>query len=243
MSGFQFKQFAIQQDRCAMKVGTDGVLLGAWATTGERMLDIGTGTGLIALMLAQRSSHAIVDAVEIDEAAAEQARENVVASPFADRVNVVNVEIQNFIPTNGARYDVIVSNPPYFQNALGSPDKKRHAARHTDSLSYRELLDAAVRLLREDGRFCIIIPFDSRQSVVDEALLHGFSISRECAVRTTQRKTPRRYLLEFSRRIKATENRMGENSTTNGYEEVVLTDGDGGRSKWYQNITKEFYLF
>lgn len=243
MSGFQFKQFAIQQDRCAMKVGTDGVLLGAWATTGERMLDIGTGTGLIALMLAQRSSHAIVDAVEIDEAAAEQARENVVASPFADRVNVVNVEIQNFIPTNGARYDVIVSNPPYFQNALGSPDKKRHAARHTDSLSYRELLDAAVRLLREDGRFCIIIPFDSRQSVVDEALLHGFSISRECAVRTTQRKAPRRYLLELSRRIRAAENRMGENSTLKEYEEVVLTDGDGGRSEWYQHITKEFYLF
>lgn len=243
MSGFQFKQFAIQQDRCAMKVGTDGVLLGAWATTGERMLDIGTGTGLIALMLAQRCAHAVVDAVEIDEAAAEQARENVAASPFADRVNVVNVEIQKFTPMNGVRYDVVVSNPPYFQNALGSPDEKRHTARHTDSLSYRELLDAVTRLLREDGRFCIIIPFDCRQSVIDEALLHGFSISRECAVRTTQRKAPRRYLLEFSRRIKATENRMGENSTTKGYEEVVLTDGDGGRSEWYQNITKEFYLF
>ena len=235
MSGFQFKQFGIQQDRCAMKVGTDGVLLGAWATTGEKMLDIGTGTGLIALMMAQRNSSGTVDGIDIDPDAVEQARGNVAASRFAARVRVEECSIQSFRLSENGCYDVIVSNPPFFQNSLGSPDEQRHLARHADSLTYRELFDAVTRLLTEDGVFAAILPFDCRDAFVAEGVLHGLRVRRECAVRTTQRKAPRRYLLEFSRRA--------ESGSLGEYEEVVLTDSNGGRSEWYRQLTEEFYLF
>ncbi len=131
---FQFKKFTIAQDRCAMKVGTDGVLLGAWARGGKRVLDIGTGTGLVALMMAQRFTDAVVDAVEIDHDTAGQAMENVSSSPFANRVKVFAKALQGFEPD--APYDSIVTNPPFFSNSLLAPDSSRTMARHTVALSF-----------------------------------------------------------------------------------------------------------
>ena len=159
-----------------MKVGTDGTLLGAWAHGGRTVLDIGTGTGLIALMMAQRFPQSQVTAIDIDEDAVAQARENVVASPFADRISVVLGDIRNTNHTNGqtlcVNYEAIVVNPPYFIESLECPDDQRTTARHTSSLSYRDLMGAACRLLADDGELSVVIPFDCKARLESEALLH-----------------------------------------------------------------------
>ena len=162
--GFQFKQFFVRHDRCAMKVGTDGVLLGCWsgydaAAAGSptiphryhyaRCLDIGTGSGLIALMLAQRFPDALIDAIDIDKAAVEQAAENFAASPWSDRLHAFHVRLQEW--QSHSAPSLIVSNPPYFQNSLKNPDKGRQTARHTDTLSFCELIHHSTRLLSENG--------------------------------------------------------------------------------------------
>ena len=155
---FTFKQFTIRHDRCAMKVGTDGVLLGAWTSVdhSHRLLDIGTGTGLIALMLAQRCPQAFITAIDIDAEAVEQARENALSSPWKDRVEVLLQDICTF-PAN-QQFDTIVSNPPYFIDSLKCPDDQRNTARHTDTLDAERLLASVARLLTDDGRFSIILP-------------------------------------------------------------------------------------
>ena len=148
---FRFKQFAVRQDRCPMKVGTDGVLLGAWAEVrpgDRRMLDVGTGTGLIALMLAQRSA-ARITAVDVDAECATQAAENFAASPWADRLDAVAVAVQRYDPVE--RFDLIVSNPPYYVDSLLSPDEGRNTARHAAGLPFGELAAAVVRLLAPGG--------------------------------------------------------------------------------------------
>jgi tRNA1Val (adenine37-N6)-methyltransferase len=137
MTGFKFKQFEIHQDRCAMKVGTDGVLLGAWAPGGKRILDVGSGTGLISLMMAQRFPEAQVRGIDMDGEACEEAAENVAASPFADRVEIECCRLQDYHSEES--FDAIVSNPPFFLNSLKNPDSKRTMARHTDSLPFRDL--------------------------------------------------------------------------------------------------------
>ena len=168
--------------------------------------------------------------------AVSQAKENVAASPFASRIRILHGRIQEYQPTDATLYDSIVSNPPFFHNSLGSPDTQRQLARHTDSLTYRHLFDAVQRLLAPDGCFSVVLPFDCRDSFVDEALLHGMMLSRECGIRTTPRKQPRRYLMEF---------RFASHSDTTGSlekEEVVLMDDRGERSEWYQRLTQGFYL-
>ena len=232
---FSFKQFTVHQDRCAMKVGTDGTLLGAWAKGGDRILDVGTGTGLIALMLAQRFPQAMVDAIDIDSDACLQAHENVVASPFADRVNVHHCRLQDFTPVipkekwtdneSSLYYDAIVVNPPYFEQSLKAPDVQRSMARHTDSLSYRDLMNGVVRLLDTDGEFSVVIPFDCRSSLETEAIMAGLYPSRVCAVKTTPRKTARRYLLAFRK-----------------HPEVIETSELLMNSDAYHDLVKDFYL-
>ena len=171
---FQFKQFTVWHDQCAMKVGTDGVLLGAWASVerARRILDIGTGTGLVALMLAQRSLlDAKIVALEIDEAAAGQARENVARSPWQERIEVVQADFKKYRSSD--KFDVIVSNPPYFVDSLECPDRQRAAARHNDSLTYEELLEGVNRLLAADGLFkrtLIAFSFSNRECVIEELL-------------------------------------------------------------------------
>ena len=190
---FQFKQFTIEQELCAMKVGTDGVLLGTWAKGGPRILDIGTGTGIIALMMAQRYPEAQVTAIDIDEGAVRQAEQNVSQSPFLGRISVLQQAVQEHL----GEYESIVSNPPFFIDSLQAPDEQRNMARHTATLSYAELMKAAYRLLADNGEFSVVIPFDYRRRMEDEAVFVGFFPSRVCGVKTTERKPAKRYLLAF----------------------------------------------
>ena len=190
---FQFKQFTIEQELCAMKVGTDGVLLGAWAKGGPRILDIGTGTGIIALMMAQRYPEAQVTAIDIDEGSVRQAEQNVSQSPFLGRISVLQQAVQEHL----GEYESIVSNPPFFIDSLQAPDEQRNMARHTATLSYAELMKAAYRLLADNGEFSVVIPFDYRRRMEDEAIFVGFFPSRVCGVKTTERKPAKRYLLAF----------------------------------------------
>ena len=231
---FRFQQFLVRHDRCAMKVGTDGVLLGAWTRGGERILDIGTGTGLIALMMAQRYEHATIDAVEIDAEACLQAKENVAESPFANRIHVICDSIQHFAMEENRQmtYDTIVSNPPFFENALKNPDKGRLVARHSDTLPFADLFKAVKKLLSDEGEFSVVIPTEYRGRLEEEALFQGFFIARICAIKTTPRKPVRRYLLAFRRHPSAEiEENVG-----------ILELSPNVRSDWYENLTKDFYI-
>lgn len=232
-SYFQFKRFTVCQQHCAMKVGTDGTLLGAWAAAPQapgRILDIGTGTGLIALMMAQRFPEALVTAIDIDEMAVSQAVENVAASPFADRIRVVAADVQTF--RTAEKFDSIVCNPPFFEDSLTCPDPQRTEARHTVTLGYRQLMESVFRLLKDDGLFSVIIPTDCRARLESEAHLRGFFISRVCSIQTTPRKAPKRYMIEMTKQP------VNEVDTTNG----VLELSPQIRSDWYHELTKEFYI-
>ena len=230
---FQFKQFTIHQEHCAMKVGTDGTLLGAWALAPDakcRILDVGTGTGLIALMMAQRYLKASVTAIDIDKIAVRQAKENVLASPFAERISVFEADVQTF--ENTELFDSIVCNPPFFEDSLTCPDPQRTEARHTVTLGYRQLMEAAFRLLKADGRFSVIIPSDCRQRLESEAHLRGFFVSRICSVQTTPTKAPKRYMIELSKHP------VNEIVITNG----AIESSPQIRSDWYRELTKDFYI-
>lgn len=237
--GFQFKQFFVAHDRCAMKVGTDGVLLGAWAEpavsiqpSAFRILDVGTGSGLVALMLAQRFPEAHIDAIDIDEAAVEQAAENFAASPWSDRLHAFHARLQDW--QSHSVPSLIVSNPPYFQNSLKNPDKGRELARHTDTLSYEELLYHSARLLSEHGRLAIILPAEAEQEIRTLAAQHSLFTTRVTRVYSKETKPARRVLLQFEK---------SEYRNTAPLEDrLVLEDDKGTRSAAYQEITKDFYL-
>lgn len=232
-NSFTFQKFTIHQDRCAMKVGTDGVLLGAWAHGGKRILDIGTGTGLVAIMMAQRFADAHVTAVEIDHNAALQVCNNANCSPFASRIGIVETSIQNFEVYGTQLFDSIVSNPPFFTDSLKNPDSQRATARHADTLPYRDLFTAVKRLLAEDGEFSAIIPSNCLTSFIAEAYLAHLVPIRRLAIRTTPRKQPKRLLVSFG-------HTSSESNATN--EEQCLMNPDGSRSDWYINLTSDFYL-
>lgn len=197
-SSFQFKEFTVLQDKCAMKVGTDGVLLGAWAPMNnvKCVLDVGTGTGLIALQLAQRNKQARIIALEIDFAAVTQATENVFRSPWADRIKVICHDFQTYNPEN--KFDLIVSNPPYFVDAMKCPDKQRCMARHASGLNYISLFRKAARLLTEGGMISIIIPSEAEKMVMDAAWDSRLFPLRRMLVFTKPGKPCRRILLAFS---------------------------------------------
>ena len=230
---FQFRQFVVHQQRCAMKVGTDGTLLGAWAAapSGQcRILDIGTGTGLIALMMAQRYPEAEVTGIDIDEDAVAQAVENVSLSPFSERVRIYRQDIVNFTDIIG--FDAIVSNPPYFVDSLACPDDQRTIARHAVSLTYEQLMYQAYRLLKDEGRFSVVVPSDCRAKIEAAACLEGFFTTRVCLIKTTPRKQPKRQLIEFQKHP------VSELDISEGVIEV----SPNVRSEWYQQLTKEFYI-
>ena len=232
---FRFKQFFIEDSKCAMKVGTDGVLLGCWCPTPHlifdighwRILDVGTGSGLIARMLMQRCPEAEVEGIDIDEAAVEQARENGVRA-FQARLQDWRLEI-------GDCYDLIVSNPPYFQNSLKNPDEGRKAARHTDTLSYEELVKHSARLLTEGGQLALILPAESEAEIRQIAGAEGFILTHATRVYSKETKPARRVLMSFSRDTGISEYRYTEDT-------LVLEDEKGGRSAAYTELTKDFYL-
>lgn len=237
---FHFKRFSVVQEKSAMKVGTDGVLLGAWCdihTTDRTALDIGAGTGLISLMLAQRGEDnpLRVDAVEIDEPGADEARKNVASSPWRDKVTVINESLQDFAARTGRRYDIIVSNPPFFVDSLLPPDAARTSARHTVSLSYEELISAAAGLLNDSGRFCAVIPCDMKDAFVHRASGHGLVLRRTTSVIPKSGAVPKRALLEFVHERYAPQTPL--------YGELTIElSGRHDYSPEYKVLTADFYL-
>lgn len=197
---FRFKQFTVYHDRCAMKVGTDGVLIGAWTdvTCSNEILDVGTGTGLIALMMAQRNPAATITAIDIDHHAVTQARENVGNSPFSDRMTVEQQDFRVCAPKWPARFDLIVSNPPYFKDSLPSPDARRTKARHSVSLTLQELLLSAGICLKPEGVLALILPYDKREELMLSAASHGFFLKRETVVYSMPGSLPKRLLTEWT---------------------------------------------
>lgn len=222
-----------------MKVGTDGVLLGAWANAGDSptpaVLDIGTGTGIVALMMAQRFPTATVTAIDIDTDAAEQASLNAKASPFADRIAVYHTALQEVVEQidissnnreSSKPYTAIVCNPPYFYDSLTCPDSQRTTARHAVSLTARDIATASATLLGDGGELSVILPYDQHSRMESEAVFTGLFLKRLCAVKTSKRKPPSRILMAFA------------NSQCTALEQTTLTIGD----EIYRQMTAPFYL-
>lgn len=229
---FRFKQFTVFQDRCAMKVGTDGVLLGAWTDikNAERILDIGTGTGLVALMLAQRST-AQIDAVEIDESSCIQAQENIALSPWKERVKVYHSSVQDYTKTRPKRYNLIVSNPPFFENACKALELSRTVARHTDLLSPIDLLNVSQRLLDEEGRLTVIYPTEAANRFLNLAEEFGFFCTQKLFVKPTPTRSTKRILMELSQ----SQNRQSESTLTIEKDRHIYTAE-------FIRLVKDFYL-
>ena len=215
-----------------MKVGTDGVLLGAWTDTKNttRILDVGTGTGLLALMLAQRAQNALIDAIEIEENACIQATENVANSQWKERINVIHQALQDFYPAE--KYDLIVSNPPYFLHSLKNPDVAKKTARHSDTLMPNELIAHAKRLLHETGRLSVIYPTTEALLFIKEAEKEKLHCSRITKVFPNINSKEKRLLMEFS--VTSSECRIDEMYIENNARHEY--------SEEYKELTKDFYL-
>ena|SRR4030043_872671 len=229
---FSFKQFTVYQDKCAFKVGTDGVLLGACADISgvKHILDIGTGTGLIALMLAQRSDAEIV-AIEPDLNSFEQACRNIETSKWGSRIKVEDTALQNYDP-GSVKFDLIVSNPPFFSDSLKNPDHGKASARHNDSLKNSELLEGATKLMAESGRFQVIMPYVEGNIFIAEAREHGLFCSNMLKIKPLPTSEIRRLIMTFSRE-------------RHKVKEKFLTIEHGKRHEFteeYINLTKDFYL-
>ncbi len=234
-SWFQFKQFKIEQGKTAMKVGTDGVLLGAWAkiSKAKNILDIGTGTGLLALMCAQRNNEAQIIGVEIDQDASHQAKENFMASNWSNRLVVINESIQSFSKNNVLKFDAIVSNPPFFENAFKSENNQRQTARHTDRLSFLDLLSVAAQLLTKEGFFSLIIPSEIRNTLIQDAEKQGLYLYRRLDIYPTNQSTSaKRSLLTFKKQ----EGRAEIDAL------IIEPQKRHQYSDAYIDLTKEFYL-
>ena len=279
MSVFQFKKFKVVNERSAMKVNTDGVLLGAAMTIkagDRRLLDIGTGTGTIALMVAQRvegipgragndamiagndamiagndamiagnegmivgnegtiaGNEVVIDAIDVDEPSASEAGMNFKSSPWPDRLYAHNLSLQDFARQSDCIYDLIFSNPPYFEDSLTAPDERKSTARHTsEGLSYRDIFEFAKDRLSEEGRVSLVLPADQEAALTRYARMCGFHLFRVMRVRTVPRKDPSRIVAEFSR------------SRCTEPEDFVLTiQNEGKYTQGYLSLTHEFYLF
>ena len=221
-----------------MKIGTDGILLGAWAQAEqpERILDIGTGTGLIALMMAQRFPNAIVDAVEVEPNAAEQAARNFSSSPWPDRLNLHHQTIQSFA-SSGLRnkaYSLIVSNPPWFADSLKSNEIRRNLARHTDSLSHDELLNSVRLLLHSSGRFAVVLPSGDSTSFIHSAHQRNLFCRRQCHVRSKPSLSPHRVLLEFET--------VPAESPVIPQELIIENEQHHDYTESFRKLTHDFYL-
>lgn len=232
---FQFKQFSIQQDKTAMKVGTDGVLLGAWTPIDHNpfsVLDIGAGTGVISLMLAQRSHAQQIDALEIDENAYEQATDNFENSPWNDRLFCFHAGLDEFIEEPEDEYDLIVSNPPFYSEDYKTQSEQRDLARFQDAMPFEELIEAADLLLSENGIFAVILPFKEEENFIalaKESELYPVKITR---VKGTPTSEIKRSLLAFSR----------NENTTVSTDELIIETARHIYTSEYIELTKEFYL-
>lgn len=242
-SYFKFKQFTINQDKCAMKVCTDACLFGALAATYKpylqnitlpklitHCLDIGTGTGLLSLMFAQQNNGTRIDAVEIDSDAAHQAADNIVASPWADNIRVFNQDISQF--DNHKRYDCIISNPPFFEGDLRSADTARNNAKHDTALDLTKLLKAIDRLLSTDGFLAVLLPYQRIVHFTEEARKAGLFLARQVLVKQTFKHKFFRGILFFNRKEVKPE-----------FETIIIKDTDHNYTPEFAAALKDYYLF
>ncbi|MGM9855924.1 MAG: tRNA1(Val) (adenine(37)-N6)-methyltransferase [Muribaculaceae bacterium] len=237
---FRFKQFAVRNDRSAMKVGTDGVLLGAWCNVNGalRVLDVGTGTGLIALMVAQRNAEAVIDAVEIDADASKEARENFEASPWRERLRVIHGDFLEITAEGGSsgvgEYDLIVSNPPYFTEDTTSDDRRRATARHTSvALTYSALIASACPLLADGGRICLISPVEREAEILCAASESGLRVARRLTIYPKPGAAAKRMLWELGR---------GGDFEPQESELTIETLVHNDYTPDYIALTRDFYL-
>jgi len=233
---FKFKQFIVEQDRCAMKIGTDGILLGAWVALNNpfSILDIGAGTGIIALMLAQRSNAKLIDAIEIEESAYEQCVENFENSPWADRLFCYHASLDEFVEETGdEKYDLIISNPPFFvpnKKEAGLPENRKKA-RFQDSLSFEDLVAYASQLLTDAGEFAVIIPYSEEEKFIQTAQNYNLFPKYITRVRGTENSAIKRSLLQFSFAEKSVE-----------VKELVLEISRHQYTDAFKKLVKDFYL-
>ena len=231
---FKFKEFSINQDQCAMKIGTDGVLLGAWTSIKENpysILDIGTGTGIIALQLAQRSDAETIDALEIDDKAYEQAVGNFENSDWGDRLFCYHTSLEEFVNEIDEKYDLIVSNPPFYTDEFESNNTARNKARFTSSLTFEQLIISVSKLVSNDGVFSVIIPFKEEKNFIELAADSKLFPKRICRVKGTLISETKRSLLEFS--FRESEIKI---------DELVIETERHKYTQAYKSLVKNFYL-
>lgn len=237
-SYFQFKQFTVQQDRCAMKVTTDGCLFGGLSPAlaeGEgvlRVLDIGTGTGLLALMFAQKKQNAFIDAIEIDKDSAEQSAENIAASPWADRIKVIHADAREYSFTY--HYDVIISNPPFYENELKADDKKKNIAHHGDELSLTELLFIIKNNISPSGTFFLLLPYKRNEEIKNLLVENDLSISNMLFVKQSVQHGYFRIML--TGKLKVSES----NETV--IDEIAIRDDQQQYTSSFKDLLKDYYL-
>jgi tRNA1Val (adenine37-N6)-methyltransferase len=232
---FQFKQFRIIQERSAMKVGMDGVLLGAWADTpgAERILDIGTGTGLIALMMAQKNNSAKIDAIEIDPEAFVEAKMNFQKSPWENRIRIECCAFQDFAERTDRKYDLIVSNPPFFaKDGLKAPVQNRAQARHSNSLPLDALISGTTNLLAENGRIALVLPVESLLEIKSLAISNHLHLSRLCRIKPNPLKPDFRILIELTQK----------ECVTNEEQLMIEFEKHHDYTPEYKELTRDFYL-
>ncbi len=244
MSLFKFKEFCVTQDRCAQKVGTDSVLLGAWTTPNKKpqnILDVGTGTGILSLMLAQRFTLAHIEAIEIDTDAFEQAAENFENSPWSDRLFCFHSSFQEFYEEVEERFDLIVSNPPFYDSTSlkneSQLENKRQQARFDDALPFEELVYGVYQLLSNDGTFACIIPKDRVKRFLEITTHFQLELVRTVHVKGTDTSPVKRCLMEFRFRESVT-----KTNTVLIEEDLTIEITRHNYTDAYINLTKDFYL-
>lgn len=233
---FNFKQFTIRQEGAAMKVGTDSIILGSWVNikNAGKFLDIGTGTGILALMMAQRSEAEII-AIESNKSAFLEAVNNVKSSPWNNRIRLVESSFQDFAKAEvyaKTEYDLVISNPPYFTKSIQARTLDRTIARHTINLTSNDLLEGVLKLLNAKGRFCLILPYIEGKQFIKDAEERGLHCIRILHLRTTQNQAVKRLVMEFSPEFRKLKK-----------QELTILDADQNYTIEYKNLTKEFYQF
>lgn len=230
---FKFKRFTIRDDKCALKLGTDAVILGAWTTVKNNgsKFDIGTGCGILAMMLAQRSTGTI-DAIDIHLPSVTQANKNFKNSPWIERMQVIHSSLQKFSATSENKYDLIISNPPYFENDLKSPNELKNMSRHNDQLPFSELISGVNILLKPTGKFSLILPSSASIRFENEANLQHLYCQRETIVFPKPDKKPNRILLEYGKKPV-----ISKASTS-----LTIRNIDNSYTKEYIELTQDFYL-
>lgn len=231
---FKFKQFTINQDQCAMKVGTDGVLLGAWTSVDHNpfnVLDIGAGTGILSLMIAQRSHAEQIEAIEIDDDAFEQCAENFENSPWNDRLFCFHASLLEYIEAVDEKFDLIICNPPFYSDDFKTKDKSRNLARFSDAMPMQHIVLAVMNLLSEQGKFSIVLPYKTEQIFIEEASLIGQFPNRILRVKGNPKSEIKRSLIEFS-----------YTETNTDISELIIETERHHYTEDYINLTKDFYL-